>query len=126
MRAQTSFEFLICLAVSATALVLALSMYIKGSGMVAGIGDRSALEELVASINANTGFQTASFVSYVPYSACGARLNKTGISLENESYSFSSSVSISAGQLCEFAGRIARVDMAEFPNGTFQVVFSEA
>lgn len=126
MKAQLSLEFLIYMTVSAAALVLVLSLYIKGSAVASVLSGKATLEELVAVINTNMGYQTANFTAYIPSDICDASLGNRSIEFSNSSYFFDSNISMSLPQACEHSGEIARVTMFQYPNQTYLVEFSGA
>lgn len=123
-RAQVSFEFLIYVAVSAVALVLVLSLFIRGNSTLAYINGKSSLEGLVALINTNMAFQRASFSSYIPEEACSFQFGSRSIEFDNQSYLFTANVSIDKEGICAYAGTIALVNITELQNGAYLVSFS--
>ncbi len=126
MKAQVSLEFLIYTAVSAASLVIVLSLYIKGNAIASSIGGKASLEEMVASINANMGYQKASFTAYIPSAVCDSRFGAESVEFSNASYYFNSNVSINQSHACAYSGEIAEIQMLRYPNQTFLVEFSGA
>ncbi|MCW6160305.1 MAG: hypothetical protein LVQ95_04435 [Candidatus Micrarchaeales archaeon] len=126
MRSQISLEFLIYIAVSAASLVIVLSLYMKGSVITSSIGGKASLEEMVASINANMGYQEASFITYIPQAVCDSRFTGRSVAFSNTSYYFDSNVSINQSSACAYGGEIAEIQMLQYPNQTFLVDFSGA
>ncbi|MCL4389703.1 hypothetical protein M1397_03825 [Candidatus Marsarchaeota archaeon] len=119
MKAQLSFEMLIYLGLSLASIAAAVYAYVYGRGAVSGAAATYSLEEFVAAVNSNAGFQSSSFYAYVPNGLCNASLLGNMLIYRNATYYFESNVSIAKGLLCAYG--FTTISTERLANGTILV-----
>ena len=119
MKAQLSFEMLLYLGISLASIAAGIYAYAYGKGEISRAAGAYSLEELVAAVNSNAGFQSSSFYAYVPEGICNASLSGNRLAYWDAEYYFESNVSIERGVLC--ASGFTTISTERLANGTILV-----
>lgn len=71
---QISFEFMIYLAISLSSMLIGIAIFLHFHSSVSNISNRIYLEQFATLINENIGFQSSSFMAFVPNAICNKTL----------------------------------------------------
>ena len=118
-KAQLSLEFLLYTVVSGISLAVTLGVFLHAQGAESGIGTRSYIEELVASINAGMAYSGSEFSAYVPKSLCNATVAGGRLNTASGSFALDGPLEIEGNALCPSASGIERIRMIYAYNGTY-------
>jgi hypothetical protein len=119
MKAQLSLEFLLYVGIAMASTVAMLGLYLKGSAVISSYSTQTALEELLAGVNANANLQGGSFYAYLPGGFCNATATGSAIEYRGRTYHFDENVSLVLGGACGGGLRLLHTELLQ--NGTLLV-----
>ncbi len=109
------------LAVSASALVFTIPIFISAEHGATSAGELSYLENFVAAVNSDMAYYAGSSSVFVPTSLCSSAITSDSVIYSNTVLYFDGNVSLDTGALCGDAGNLEKINTTRLQNGTYVV-----